>query len=371
MKTSKKPFVVGIAEGSGSGKTTLLKILSCITEPTEGYAEIRGRVGSLLEVGTGFHPELSGRENIYLNGAILGMRRAEIERKFDEIVDFAGVEKFVDTPVKRYSSGMHVRLAFAVAAHLEPEILLVDEVLAVGDAEFRKKCLGKMNDIASGGRTIVFVSHNMGAVRRLCRRVVWLTKGEIVAVGNADTVIADYLDASTRGFAQTGLESDSLRIEQIVLRDRHGNPKVSFLPGENISIEIRYYAKRSLYKPYFWLGISGPYGLVLAANMMADGHSPERIEGKGTLMCTFKQIPLLPQSYSVSMGVRDSDGVTRLVKPAEVAFFSVGGSTSELGLDEENADSIMWYSAPAFSPYEWQMPDGKTIVVTPPWLRSV
>src|SRR5579884_3769862 len=170
----RKGEVVGIIGKNGAGKSTLLKILSRITEPTEGFVEIHGRAGSLLEVGTGFHPELTGRENIYLNGAILGMTRAEIRRKFDEIVDFAGVEKFLDTPVKRYSSGMYVRLAFAVAAHLEPEILVIDEVLAVGDAEFQKKCLGKMGEVAGGGRTVLFVSHHMGSVARLCSRVVAL-----------------------------------------------------------------------------------------------------------------------------------------------------------------------------------------------------
>lgn len=175
----KRGEVVGIIGRNGAGKTTLLKILSRITEPTEGYAEIRGRVGSLLEVGTGFHPELSGRENIYLNGAILGMKKAEIERKFDEIVAFAEVEKFIDTPVKHYSSGMYVRLAFAVAAHLEPEILLVDEVLAVGDAQFQKKCLGKMGDVASEGRTVLFVSHNMNAIEQLSKTCMLLSNGYV------------------------------------------------------------------------------------------------------------------------------------------------------------------------------------------------
>ena len=175
--------VIGIIGRNGAGKSTLLKILSRITKPTQGMSEIHGRVGSLLEVGTGFHPELTGRENIYLNGAILGMRRAEIERKFDEIVDFAEIEKFLDTPVKRYSSGMHVRLAFAVAAHLEPEILLVDEVLAVGDATFQKKCLGKMGDIADSGRTVLFVSHNLAAIHALCSRVYLIEQGQVKADG--------------------------------------------------------------------------------------------------------------------------------------------------------------------------------------------
>ena len=184
---------VVIVGRNGAGKTTLLKILSRITEPTEGRAIISGRAGSLLEVGTGFHPELTGRENIYLNGAILGMRRAEIDRKFDEIVAFAETEKFLDTPVKRYSSGMYVRLAFAVAAHLEPEILLVDEVLAVGDAQFQQKCLGKMGDVAKEGRTVLFVSHNLIALRSLCPRAVWLENGQLRQEGPSAAVVADYL----------------------------------------------------------------------------------------------------------------------------------------------------------------------------------
>jgi lipopolysaccharide transport system ATP-binding protein len=185
--------VVGIIGRNGAGKSTLLKILSRITEPTSGRAVIRGRVGSLLEVGTGFHPELTGRENIYLNGAILGMHKVEIEKKFDEIVDFAEIEKFLDTPVKRYSSGMYVRLAFAVAAHLEPEILLVDEVLAVGDVEFQKKCLGKMGDIAHGGRTVLFVSHNMGAITNLCSRAILIDKGRLAFTGSSTDVVSNYL----------------------------------------------------------------------------------------------------------------------------------------------------------------------------------
>ncbi len=185
--------VVGIIGRNGAGKTTLLKILSRVTEPTEGYAEIYGRVGSLLEVGTGFHPELTGRENIYLNGAILGMHKAEIDRKFDEIAAFAEVEQFLDTPVKLYSSGMFVRLAFAVAAHLEPEILLVDEVLAVGDAAFRSKCLGKMGDIAKQGRTVLFVSHNMRAITELCMRALWVDCGRLRGEGKSDVVAQEYL----------------------------------------------------------------------------------------------------------------------------------------------------------------------------------
>jgi ABC-type polysaccharide/polyol phosphate transport system ATPase subunit len=189
--------VVGIVGRNGAGKSTLLKILSRVVEPSEGYCQLRGRLGSLLEVGTGFHPELTGRENVYLNGSILGMARSEIVRKFDEIVAFAEIEQFLDTTVKRYSSGMYVRLAFAVAAHLEPEILVVDEVLAVGDANFQRKCLGKMKDVAGHGRTILFVSHDMSAVRRLCNRVVLLEKGKVAIAGPTEEVVSTYMGAET------------------------------------------------------------------------------------------------------------------------------------------------------------------------------
>lgn len=188
--------VVGIIGRNGAGKSTLLKVLSRITEPTAGRVELYGRVASLLEVGTGFHPELTGRENIYLNGAILGMRKSEIDRKFDQIIEFSELEKFLDTPVKRYSSGMYMRLAFAVASHMDPEILVVDEVLAVGDAQFQKKCLGKMSDVSKQGRTVLFVSHNMTAVQSLCRRALWLDEGKNVAEGTPENVVAQYLKRS-------------------------------------------------------------------------------------------------------------------------------------------------------------------------------
>jgi lipopolysaccharide transport system ATP-binding protein len=190
--------VIGLIGRNGAGKSTLLKVLTRITEPTTGRAEIHGRVGSLLEVGTGFHPELSGRENVYMNGSILGMRRAEIDRKFDEIIAFAEVEKFVDTPVKRYSSGMYMRLAFAVAAHLEPEVLFIDEVLAVGDAAFQRKCLGKMDEISRHGRSVLFVSHNMSAVQSLCTRAVWLHGGRLEAIGDTRSVVSSYLKTAAK-----------------------------------------------------------------------------------------------------------------------------------------------------------------------------
>ena len=218
----KQGEVLGIIGRNGAGKTTLLKILSRITEPTEGYAEIHGRVGSLLEVGTGFHPELTGRENIYLNGAILGMKRAEIDRKFDEMVAFAEIEKFMDTPVKHYSSGMYVRLAFAVAAHLEPEILLVDEVLAVGDVAFQKKCLGKMRDVAREGRTVLFVSHNMAAIEVLCSSAMLIENGKNHPIASSKQVIETYLQGVRN------LASLSIRDR----KDRRGKGKIRFVDVE-------------------------------------------------------------------------------------------------------------------------------------------
>jgi lipopolysaccharide transport system ATP-binding protein len=241
---------VGIIGRNGAGKSTLLKILSQITPPTKGQITMRGRVASLLEVGTGFHPELTGRENIYLNGAILGMARAEIKRKFDEIVAFAEVEKFLDTPVKRYSSGMYVRLAFAVAAHLEPEILVVDEVLAVGDAQFQKKCLGKMGDVAKEGRTVLFVSHNMVAVQTLCQRAFWLDAGRLKAEGGVSQIVTTYLrsglaedDATERVWPDAGSApgNETVRLHRIAVQPEDGKPGDVITMQTPVRIEVDYW----------------------------------------------------------------------------------------------------------------------------------
>jgi lipopolysaccharide transport system ATP-binding protein len=220
---------VGIIGRNGAGKSTLLKILSRITEPTSGKAVIKGRVGSLLEVGTGFHPELTGRENIFLNGTIMGMRRSEIQRKFDEIVDFSGVEKFIDTPVKHYSSGMYIRLAFAIAAHMEPEILIVDEVLAVGDAQFQKKCLGKMEDVGKQGRTVLFVSHNAGAINRLCNTCIQLNNGTIVNYGPSQSVVNLYIQGNSsnkcaEAIWHTNEPGDDIKLKSVKISQVHGTP---------------------------------------------------------------------------------------------------------------------------------------------------
>ncbi len=239
--------VLGVIGRNGAGKSTLLKVLSRVTEPTEGYAEIHGRVGSLLEVGTGFHPELTGRENIYLNGAILGMKRSEIERKFDEIVAFSEVEKFIDTPVKRYSSGMYLRLAFAVAAHLEPEILVVDEVLAVGDAEFQRKCLGKMSDVARAGRTVLFVSHNMSAILRLTEESILLDKGRLILRGPTPQVVDRYMAGGFSQLDERTWETDEIPTEAMPfrpialrLRDVQGRVVDTVRSTQPFIIEVEY-----------------------------------------------------------------------------------------------------------------------------------
>lgn len=238
--------VLGVIGRNGAGKSTLLKVLSKVTGPTTGQIKIRGRIASLLEVGTGFHPELTGRENVYLNGAILGMSRSEIARKFDEIVTFSEVEKFVDTPVKRYSSGMYVRLAFAVAAHLDPEIMVVDEVLAVGDAAFQRKSLGKLSENAGEGRTVLFVSHNMAAINRLCSRAILLDKGQLVADGSAAEITAKYLAGAAEENGERTWDTDEapgtqeLRLTKVTLHDNGGNQKSVFDVSEDINIRFVY-----------------------------------------------------------------------------------------------------------------------------------
>jgi lipopolysaccharide transport system ATP-binding protein len=249
-----KGEAIGIIGHNGAGKSTLLKILSRITTPTFGKVMVRGRISSLLEVGTGFHPELTGRENIYLNGTILGMRKAEIDRKYDDIVEFSGVDKFINTPVKRYSSGMRVRLAFSVAAHLEPEILIVDEVLAVGDAEFQKKCINKMQDVGKQGRTVIFVSHNMQAITRLCKRAILIEKGVVVQDGPAERVIGRYLTSGVGSMAAKKWEDKNsapgnhiARLISVKVKDKNGVISEAHDIRDSMTIEMAYLVRESGY----------------------------------------------------------------------------------------------------------------------------
>jgi lipopolysaccharide transport system ATP-binding protein len=305
--------VVGIIGRNGAGKSTLLKVLSRITEPTEGEAEIRGRLGSLLEVGTGFHPELTGRENIFLNGAILGMRRAEIARKFDEIVAFAEVEKFIDTPVKYFSSGMYVRLAFAVAAHMDTEILLVDEVLAVGDAAFQEKCLGTMKKTAASGRTVLFVSHNMTSIQHLCSRAILLREGRIAADGKPVEVIGEYLSGVTKSQSISIAEwpdrktSGEARLLRFEISDGKGRPTDSIMVGGAISFTFYAEFYQPLTDPSFGVVISNALGEpIVYLRSIHDGLRVGRVKGRVMVQATINELGLYPGRYFLSPEIMDA-----------------------------------------------------------------
>jgi lipopolysaccharide transport system ATP-binding protein len=299
--------VLGIIGRNGAGKSTLLKILSQITEPTSGHARLRGRLASLLEVGTGFHPELTGRENIYLNGAILGMKKREIDGKFDEIIAFAEVEQFLDTPVKNYSSGMYVRLAFAVAAHLEPEILIVDEVLAVGDMEFQRKCMGKMSQVARSGRTILFVSHNMAAVQNLCAKAVLLSHGQVEQIGECADVLSSYLRSGyVREQEQLDLKSHRVRgklpiLQGVEVLASDGQPSEHFFVGDGLTIKLHYDCPVPLANAAFGIQVESMMGEKLCGLYTQSQHGtiPE-LPQQGTVSCHVPTLLLMPGTYLLS-----------------------------------------------------------------------
>lgn len=301
----KKGEVIGIIGRNGAGKSTLLKILSQITPPTEGEIKIKGRVGSLLEVGTGFHPELSGRENIFLNGAILGMTKSEIAKKFDDIVAFAGIDKFLDTPVKRYSSGMYVRLAFSVAAHMDPDILIIDEVLAVGDAEFQKKCLGRMDEITKKeGRTILFVSHNMGAIQQLCNKSILLSNGKVIKIGNTSEIISEYIgDQQKATSASVNYAEDknkTVKIRNITILDKENNATSNIKIFDPFSVKITYDINQPVIGIQTALFCTNSDDNIIFISTESDGDSTALGEKKpGTYTSTFK---ILSNNVSINKG---------------------------------------------------------------------
>jgi len=293
--------VVGIIGRNGAGKSTLLKILSRITKPTKGHAEVHGRVGSLLEVGTGFHPELTGRENIYLNAAILGMRKGEVERKFDEIVAFAEVERFIDTPVKRYSSGMYVRLAFAVAAHLDPEILIIDEVLAVGDASFQKKCLGKIGEVARGGRTVLFVSHNMGAVRMLCDEGVWLDEGKVACKDSIHACTQKYESSNSSMGSKTWQAASVDTSKDLVIKRVEVDVQRKATLTLNVQVDL---VSRRPHKPAFVaFDILDPSGTAIMQALPQLKGFIDSSHEQHHLEVTINLPPVVPSQYSLSVWV--------------------------------------------------------------------
>jgi lipopolysaccharide transport system ATP-binding protein len=315
--------VVGIIGRNGAGKSTLLKVLSRITEPTSGRVEIRGRVASLLEVGTGFHPELTGRENIFLNGAILGMTRVEIKKKFDEIVAFSEVEKFLDTPVKRYSSGMYVRLAFAVAAHLEPEILIVDEVLAVGDAQFQKKCLGKMSEVAHGGRTVLFVSHQLSSVRSLCSKVIWMNRGVLKEAGEPEQTINDYLGETLSLTQAESISKNGCVIESAEISTPTDPSASALMAGKPWQVRVCYCLEKDLLTGVT-LRIATVQGVVIADIHEYIRGGKVRRAGKYETVFDLSDIKLAPGSYLLSVNLMIHHGPQHLMADPYARFEVVG-----------------------------------------------
>ena len=353
----KKGDVVGIIGRNGAGKSTLLKILSQITEPTRGEVRLYGRVGSLLEVGTGFHPELTGRENIYLNGAILGMRRSEIERQFDAIVDFAEVEQFLDTPVKRYSSGMYVRLAFAVAAHLNPEILIVDEVLAVGDAQFQKKCLGKMQDVSQQeGKTVLFVSHNMGAVSELCQKCILLSKGQLELMGRSDHVLSSYISGSSLRSLDVHFGADDKPDIPVVLTrcwisDSAGEPVSSIDVNKSFYLGLELVARQQVTNVDVSIRISTLTGQPLFTTNRSDCSNDTQLDaGKHTFLIKVPAPFLAPGDYSL----------TAAAHRPNIEIFDSYESLLDFQIEETGSD--MWqYSGRGFG----------SILVKLPWHNGI
>ena len=310
--------VVGIIGRNGAGKSTLLKILSRITYPNSGSFRVRGRVASLLEVGTGFHSELTGRENIYLNGSILGMKKREIDAKLDAIISFGGVEKFIETPIKRYSSGMRLRLGFAVAAHVDPDVLLVDEVLAVGDIEFQKKCLSAMDDMRSGGRTVLFVSHNMAAIENLCPRTVWIDNGEVREDGDSKEVIKNYL-ATFAGTGQNGMNlrnarprhgSGEIRYTSIEFIGMNGDPHRVVRSGDSFTVRFHYEAFTRVRGPHFGMQIYTDMGTkITTMSTWASGiEPPDSKQGEGQIDLAIDLLNLMPGRYYLSLWIKTSGG---------------------------------------------------------------
>jgi lipopolysaccharide transport system ATP-binding protein len=319
--------LVGIAGRNGAGKSTLLRILSRITKPTRGRAEVHGRVGSLLEVGTGFHPELTGRENVYLNGAILGMRKSEIDRKFDEIVAFAEVEKFIDTPVKRYSTGMYMRLAFGVAAHMETEVLIVDEVLAVGDAQFQKKCFQRMSEIGKHGRTILFVSHNMSALRSICKRALVIDHGKLLAQGEVNHTIDHYLAQVGDDPQDASVETPTFTVVSVEIKSESSPVIKTFDP---VRISVKFIPKTDIADPGLFVSILGMESRRLASLDFRDFATAAPVQAGEIceLGFTIESLPLLPGFYQLEIYLKNSRDLVELVPRAyqfEIAETEVYG----------------------------------------------
>jgi len=325
---------IGIVGPNGAGKSTILKLLSGITEPTGGRIQVNGKLAALIEVGAGFHPDLTGRENIYLYGSIMGLKRKDIDKLFDSIVEFAELKDFIDTPIKRYSSGMHVRLGFAVIAHLDPDVLLIDEVLAVGDMAFRKKCQERMHAFREMGKSIAFVSHNIYAVQALCDRTIYLKKGRIRAIGETKEVIALYINETNEAMLKQSKAkggepferwgTGEVRITGVEIMDKNGKPAQTFKTGDQMRLLMNYRALKRVTEPDFRFVISAPGGIdVACASSASNGYVPNYIEGEGKIECIFNAILFLPNTYSVLANICSLDTRTDYDHWSDAVKFTV------------------------------------------------
>ena len=342
---------------NGAGKTTALKLATRITYPTSGRVRVRGRVGALIEVGTGMHPELTGRENIYLYGRILGFRRSDIKERFDDVVEFAGIGPAIDQPVKQYSSGMQLRLGFSIAAHLEPDVLLVDEAIAVGDAGFQYRCIERMAGLVREGRTLVFVSHDLSAVETLCERAILLRTGKIALEGKArDVVRAYYESVHTDHLSQADVNGRAaggdLEITAVTFHDGTGAKVEDLRTGQPVVIRLHYRASKPIRQPLFSVGLSdGRAGCIFIASMLVDGRAPRLIGGSGHVDCVFEDLPLLPKTYEVWGSVRGEAGFGDLVDWQRLRLVRVRGEVAGDGVSA--VSSIEW--APVKVPYHWRV----------------
>jgi ABC-type polysaccharide/polyol phosphate transport system ATPase subunit len=347
----------GLIGANGAGKTTLLKLASRITYPTVGRVRVRGRVGALIEVGSGMHPELSGRENISLYGRILGLSSRDVSRRFDEIVEFADIGHAIDQPVKQYSSGMQLRLGFSVAAHLEPDLFLVDEAIAVGDEGFQVRCVERMSQLVKSGCTLVFVSHDMSAIETLCTRAVLLGHGKVLADGPARDVIGTYLNSVDRDAAlkPSGvIGSEDFEIERVSVHDARGNEVDAVPADEPMTVRVHFNARRRFERPNFSIGFGdGRVGAFSSASMLIDGQSPEVIHGRGHVDCRFTSLPLRPRVYEIWCGVRGEHGFGNLVYFQPLRMFEV------LGQVPGGKAAYSWgLKTPVTIPYEWSVESG-------------
>lgn len=351
---------LGLVGPNGAGKTTILKLVSRVTCPTEGTVSTRGRLSSLIELGAGFHPDLSGRDNVFLNGVILGLTRRQVEQRFDDIVSFAEMKPFIDIPVKRYSSGMHARLGFAVAAHVDPDILLVDEIFAVGDASFQRKCFDYIDGFLKSGRTAIVVSHYLSVVEQLCSRVLWLDHGRVAMIGEPCQVLHAYLDSVDQQALMSStyreLPRGHLRVVRMELSDGGGHARQTFRHGDDIVITLTYSVPAPVERPYFVLAVAEAHGgpPLFLASMLADGQAPARIVGRGSIKCRLKAVPLMPRAYAVWGEVWAADRTRALLEWQRLGAFRIVDEHEQRRTPFGGIRHVR-VGGPVRVPYEWEL----------------